>query len=74
LGIKEGRDIDRYAFTFGSDHYPFHQRGIPSLDYFASDYKKLHTLRDNLEGIDFDHLAKLTRLIYFTAYEYLTEP
>ena len=74
LGLKEGRDIDRYAFAFGSDHYPFHERGIPSLDYFASDYKKLHTLRDNLETIDFDYLAKVTRLIYLTAYEYLTEP
>jgi Zn-dependent M28 family amino/carboxypeptidase len=74
LGMKEGRDIDRYAFIFGSDHYPFHQKGIPSLDYFASDYKKLHSLRDSLEGIDFDHLAKVTRLIYLTAYEYLTEP
>jgi Zn-dependent M28 family amino/carboxypeptidase len=74
LGMKEGRDIDRYAFTFGSDHYPFHQRGIPSLDYFASDYKKLHTLRDNLKAIDFDYLAKVTRLIYLTVYEYLTEP
>jgi Zn-dependent M28 family amino/carboxypeptidase len=74
LGMKEGRDIDRYAFAFGSDHYPFHQRGIPSLDYFASDHKKLHTLRDTLETIDFDHLAGVTRLIYLTVYEYLTEP
>jgi Zn-dependent M28 family amino/carboxypeptidase len=74
LGMKEGRDIDRYAFPFGSDHYPFHQRGIPSLDYFASDYKKLHTLRDNIGMINFDGLADVTRLIYLTAYEYLTEP
>jgi len=74
LGMKEGRDIDRYAFSFGSDHYPFHQKGIPSLDYFSSDHKKLHTVRDNLEGIDFNHLAHVTRLIYLTAYEFLTEP
>jgi Zn-dependent M28 family amino/carboxypeptidase len=74
LGMKEGRDIDRYAFAFGSDHYPFHQEGIPSLDYFASDYEKLHTLRDNLESINFEHLTDVTRLIYLTAYEYLTEP
>jgi len=74
LGIKEGRDIDRYAFAFGSDHYPFHQMGIPSLDYFASDYKKLHTLHDNLESINFENLTDVTRLIYLTAYEFLTEP
>jgi len=74
LGLREGRNIDRYAFTYGSDHYPFHQKGIPSLDYFASEYKRLHTLRDNLEGVHFDHLADVTRLIYLTAYEFLTEP
>jgi hypothetical protein len=74
LGIKEGRNIDQYSFEFGSDHYPFHQKGIPSLDYFASDYKKIHTSRDHLESIDFEKLADVTKLIYLTAYEFLTEP
>jgi aminopeptidase N len=74
LGIKEGRDIDRYAFFLGSDHYPFHLKGIPCLDYFASDFRKQHTLRDNLETINFENLADVTRLIYLTVYEFLTEP
>ncbi len=74
LGVKEGRDIDQYAFAFGSDHYPFHEKGIPSLDYFASDYKKLHTYRDNLESIDFEKLEEVTKLVYLTVYEFLTEP
>jgi hypothetical protein len=74
VGIKEGREIDRFAFTFGSDHYPFHQKGIPAIDFFASDYKKLHSLRDNVEAIDFEKLTDVTRLIYLTAYEFLTEP
>ena len=74
VGIKEGREIDRFAFTFGSDHYPFHERGIPAIDFFASDYKKLHSLRDNVEAIDFKKLEDVTRLIYLTVYEFLTEP
>lgn len=74
VGLKEGRTIDRYAFAFGSDHYPFHQAGIPSLDYFASDHKKIHTFRDNMEAIDLEKLAAVTRLVYLTAYEFLTEP
>ena len=74
LGIKEGGNIDQYSFEFGSDHYPFHQRGIPALDYFSSDYKKMHTSRDRLESIDFKKLTDLTKLIYLTAYEFLTEP
>ncbi|HUL36615.1 MAG TPA: M20/M25/M40 family metallo-hydrolase, partial [Thermodesulfobacteriota bacterium] len=74
LGIKEGRNIDPYSFEFGSDHYPFHQRGIPALDFFSSDYKKVHTSRDQLESIDFEKLSDVTKLIYLTAYEFLTEP
>jgi Zn-dependent M28 family amino/carboxypeptidase len=74
LGIKEGKNIDQYSFEFGSDHYPFHQKGIPALDFFASDYKKMHTSRDRLESIDFEKLAEVAKLIYLTAYEFLTEP
>ena len=74
VGLKEGKNIDRYAFAFGSDHYPFHQAGIPSLDYFASDYRKIHTFRDNMESIDLEKLAAVTRLVYLTAYDFLTEP
>ncbi len=74
LGIKEGKSIDQYAFEFGSDHYSFHQKGIPALDFFASDYKRIHTYRDNVESIDFEKLADVARLIYLTAYEFLTEP
>jgi aminopeptidase N len=73
LGIEEEQDIDSFAFSFGSDHFPFYQKGIPVLDYFASDYKKVHTHRDTLEAIDFEKLSDITRLIYLTAYELLTE-
>jgi Zn-dependent M28 family amino/carboxypeptidase len=74
LGFKEGKNIDQYSFEFGSDHYPFHQKGIPTLDFFASDYKKIHTPRDHLEFINFEKLADVTKLIYLTAYEFLTDP
>jgi len=74
LGIKEGKNIDQYSFEFGSDHYPFHQKGIPTLDFFASDYKKMHTPRDQPESINFEKLADVTKLIYLTAYEFLTDP
>ncbi len=74
LGIKEGKNIDQFAFEFGSDHYSFHQKGIPALDFFSSDYKRMHTYRDNPESIDFEKLADVAKLVYLTAYEFLTEP
>jgi aminopeptidase N len=74
LGLREGRDIDLYAFDYGSDHYPFHQKGIPSLDYFASDSKRMHTSRDTYEAIDFEKVQQVGHLVYLTAYQILTEP
>ena len=74
LGLKEGANTDRDALALESDHVPFHRKGIPALAFFASDYKKLHTLQDNLESIDLEKLADVTRLIYLTAYQFLTEP
>jgi hypothetical protein len=74
LGIREGKNADPYSFEFGKDHYPFHQKGIPTLDFVTSDYKKTHASRDHLESVNFEKLADVTKLIYLTAYEFLTEP
>ncbi|HMK77404.1 MAG TPA: M20/M25/M40 family metallo-hydrolase [Thermodesulfobacteriota bacterium] len=74
LGIREGRNIDPYSFEFGRDHYPFHQKGIPTLDFVASAYKKTNASRDRLESVNFEKLADVAKLIYLTAYEFLTEP
>jgi hypothetical protein len=60
---SEGRqNIDKYAFAFGSIHYPFHQE-IPSLDYFASDHQKIHTFRGNMKST---LTAAVTKLGYLT--------
>ncbi len=63
-GQWSGQEIDRYAFAFGSDHYPFYQAGTPSLDYFASDYRILHTFQDNPESVDY-HPGRLDSLNQF---------
>jgi Zn-dependent M28 family amino/carboxypeptidase len=74
LELKEGKEIDRYAFDYGSDHFPFHLAGIPAIDLFSSDTRKLHTLRDRPESIDFGKLTDVTKALYWTVYEMLTEP
>jgi len=74
LGLREGRDIDPLAFDYGSDHYPFHQKGIPTLDFYASDHKRMHALRDTYESIDFEKIQQVGHLVYLTAYQILTEP
>jgi Zn-dependent M28 family amino/carboxypeptidase len=54
-----------------SDHYPFHQIGIPSLFFFEglpisrnADY---HTWRDRIEGVDVKKIQNTCRLVHQTA-------
>ena len=74
LGIKEGRNIDSPSFEFGKNRHPFREKGIPTLDFLASDPRRIPASRDRPESVDFEKLGDLTRLIYLTSYEFLTEP
>ena len=65
LGIEEGKNIDKFAFP-GSDHFPFHQAGVPALDFWAGVYKTMNTLQDVTKDINREHLSDMTRLGYLT--------
>jgi hypothetical protein len=70
-GLLEGKDIDRYAFKEGSDHYSFHETGIPSIDFFSSDYKMIDMPGDDPDKIDFDKVKRIGEVVYQTAFELL---
>jgi aminopeptidase N len=74
LGIKEGKNIDLSSSELGRDRYAFRDKGIPALDFFTSDPRRMQPSRIPLESIDYERLADVTKLIYLTAYEFLTEP
>ena len=73
LGIREGKNAEPSSFEFGRDHYSFYQKGIPTLDFVAADYAKTHLSHDSLESLNFERLADVSKLIYLTAYDFLTE-
>lgn len=72
-GLLEGKDIDRYAFKEGSDHYSFHEAGIPSIDFFSSDYKMIDMPGDDPDKIDFDKIKRIGEVVYQTAFELLVK-
>jgi acetylornithine deacetylase/succinyl-diaminopimelate desuccinylase-like protein len=74
LGIKEGKNVDLNSSGFGKDRYSFNEKGIPVLDFFVSEPRRMHSSHDPLESIDFEKLAGVTKLINLTAYEFLTGP
>ena len=50
--LRVARDIDKYAYTEGSDHWPFHEAGVPAITYWASDYGTMNTDADNPDKVD----------------------
>lgn len=55
-----------------SDHFPFHERGVPSLFFFEglpiSRNPDYHTWRDTIDRLNFDKLTRTTRLVFNTAW------
>jgi Peptidase family M28 len=67
LVLGQGQDLWQR-----SDHYSFHQAGVPSLFFFEGvpiernpDY---HTWRDTPDRLDFQKIANTTRLVFCTAW------
>jgi Peptidase family M28/Peptidase family M1 domain len=58
-GFGIGKDIDRFAFPEGSDHWPFHEAGIPAIDLWSSNYRIMNTAADTPEKV---HPPKIERI------------
>jgi hypothetical protein len=68
MALRLGRDIDPFAFDYGSDYYPFHLEGIPAVGFFAADYRSLHRPTDTIEALNADALARTARLAALTVW------
>jgi Zn-dependent M28 family amino/carboxypeptidase len=59
-----GRDIDRFAFPRGSDHWPLHEAGIPAITLFGTDYRAMNGPADTLDKVDVGMLRMVARAVY----------
>lgn len=62
-------DSDPNRFYYRSDHYNFAKNGIPVIFYFNGTHEDYHKETDTVEKINFAKMEKITRLIFFTAWE-----
>jgi len=60
---------DRNRFYYRSDHYNFAKHGIPVIFYFNGVHADYHKETDEVEKIDFAKMEKITKLVFFTAWE-----
>ncbi len=60
---------DPNRFYYRSDHYNFAKNNIPVIFYFNGTHEDYHKMTDTPDKIEYDLMAKRTRLIFQTAWE-----
>jgi Zn-dependent M28 family amino/carboxypeptidase len=69
LDYKYNDPADPNRFYYRSDHYNFAKHKIPVIFYFNGVHADYHQPTDDVEKIDFNKIEKITRLVFFTAWE-----
>jgi len=62
-------DTIEFAFDHGSDHYPFYEKGIPSIDYTSSYHEDFHKVTDTVDKVNIEKVSKAAESIFRVAYE-----
>jgi hypothetical protein len=69
LDYKFNRTDDPNRFYYRSDHYNFAKNKIPVIFYFNGVHADYHQPTDTVDKILFDKIAKITKLVFYTAWE-----
>jgi hypothetical protein len=60
---------DQNRFYYRSDHYNFAKHNIPIIFYFNGVHADYHKHTDTVDKINFNKMEKITRLVFFTAWD-----
>ncbi len=55
-------------FYYRSDHWNYAKHGIPVIFYFSGVHQDYHQTSDTVDKIDFDKMARVSRLVFATAW------
>ena len=69
LDYKFNKPDDPNRFYYRSDHYNFAKNNIPVIFYFNGVHADYHQPTDTVDKILFDKMAKITKLVFYTAWE-----
>ncbi len=69
LDYRYNDEDDPNRFYYRSDHYNFAKHNIPVIFYFNGTHEDYHKPTDTPDKINYDLLAKRTRLVFHTAWE-----
>lgn len=69
LDYKYNDENDPNRFYYRSDHYNFAKNNIPIIFYFNGTHEDYHQPTDTVDKIHFPKLEKISRLVFYTAWE-----
>jgi len=69
LDYKYNDEDEPNRYYYRSDHYNFAKNGVPVIFYFNGVHADYHQETDEVQKIDFAKMEKITRLVFFTAWE-----
>jgi Zn-dependent M28 family amino/carboxypeptidase len=69
LDYTFNRPEDPNRFYYRSDHYNFAKNNIPVIFYFNGTHEDYHKPTDTVDKINFEKMEKITRLVFYTAWE-----
>ncbi len=56
-------------FFFRSDHFNFARKEVPSIFFFSGVHEDYHQPGDEVEKIDADKAARVSRFVYYLVHE-----
>lgn len=65
---------DPNQFYYRSDHYNFANNNIPVIFYFNGVHEDYHKPTDTVDKINFSKMEKISRLVFYTAWELANRP
>ena len=74
LDYKFNADDDPNRFYYRSDHYNFAKNNIPSVFFFNGTHDDYHRPSDTVDKINFEKMAKIAQLTFYTAWEIANRP
>jgi len=69
LDYTYNKPDDPNRFYYRSDHFNFAEKNIPVIFFFTGIHEDYHKSTDTVDKIDFDKIEKITKLVFFTAWE-----
>jgi hypothetical protein len=67
-GIKT-KNMGKDPLIGSSDYASFMSKDVPAIFFNSGDYPDLHTIRDDVEKIDFDKMERVSKLVFLIGFD-----